>query len=271
MDERAILPAYEVLAIKYAETVRPAHDLFFRPAPTEGPGALDYYVWLIRGHGQCVLVDTGFGPTAASRRGRTLLRSPADVLMHLGCDSASLADVVLTHLHYDHAGDLGSYPQARFIVQNQEIAGATGRDMRHAVCNHAFDIENIVEIVRLVHDGRVHFVRGDTNLAPGISLHLLGGHTRGLQGVRVNTPRGWVMLASDGLHLYRNLQESNPFPVFLDLPRVLDAGEKALSLADSMEHLIPGHDPLIAQRFPSLVGMPYVFRVSAPPLDDHRN
>lgn len=260
------MPNYEILAIKYAEARRPAAELFLHPDPHESGGLLYYYVWLIRGEGRTILVDTGFGTAAAEARGRHLSRLPSEALEAIGIAAASIREVVITHLHYDHAGNLDSFPNARFYLQTREMAAATGPDMCHRLCRTAFAIDDVISMVRHVYADRVTFVEGDHVLGNGIGLHLLGGHTRGLQGVLVRTKRGAVMLASDALHLYRNLGDANPFPIFVDLPGVLEAGRRALSLADSGDHLIPGHDPLVLAHFPAMPGMDDIAIVSEPPL-----
>jgi len=259
-------PDYEVLAIRYAEAFRPVADLFMRPAPDLPPTCrIDYFVWLVRGGGRTILVDTGFGPRAAAKRGRTLLRNPADALRLLGVAAEEVSDIVLTHLHYDHAGNLSLFPNARFHLQVREMEGATGPDMAFAPCRAAFDVEDVTAMVRHVFAERVVFVDGDHDLAPGIGLHWLGGHTRGLQAVRVHTQRGWVVLGSDALHFYRNLSEANPFPGLVDLPGILAAGRKALALADSGDHLIPGHDPLVLTLFPPHPDVADVAMLNLPP------
>ncbi|CAN5448493.1 N-acyl homoserine lactonase family protein [soil metagenome] len=259
-----MLPTYELLAIRYATAHLSPDHIFLRADPHEVAGPIDYFVWLIRGEGRTILVDTGFGPEQAAARGRTLLRSPAEALAALGVPADTIDTVVLTHLHYDHAGNIAMFPNANFIVQAGEIAGATGRDMQAPICRAAFAVEDVLEMIRRLFADRARLVEGDTELAPGITLHLLGGHTRGLQGVRVHTERGWVMLASDALHFYANLTRANPFPVLVDLPGVILAGRKALALAGSLDKLIPGHDPAVTKLYPEHTEVADVFDLSAP-------
>jgi glyoxylase-like metal-dependent hydrolase (beta-lactamase superfamily II) len=97
----------------------------------------------------------------------------------------------------------------------------------------------------------VRFHDGDVELFPGISLHLIGGHTMGLQVVRVATRRGWVVLASDASHFYANMEQIRPFPIVWSVADMVDGYAKLRSLADSPAHIIPGHDPLVMQRYPA--------------------
>lgn len=245
------LPWHEVYALRYATVDRVASENFLhRPAAPDAPMPMDYFVWLVRGGGRTVVVDTGFGEEAAARRRRRLLQSPAAGLAALGVEASSVEEVIVTHLHYDHAGQLGLFPRARIHVQDDEVAFATGRSMTHGTIRGAFDGEDVVALVRHVYAGRVRFHDGDATLAPGITLHRVGGHTRGLQVVRVSTERGWVVLASDATHFRANLESRNPFPIFVDLPAVLDGYDRLLELASSPDHVVPGHDPEVLRRYP---------------------
>jgi glyoxylase-like metal-dependent hydrolase (beta-lactamase superfamily II) len=114
--------------------------------------------------------------------------------------------------------------------------------------------------------GRVQFHDGDDEIAPGISLHKVGGHTRGMQIVRVATARGWVVLGSDTAHFYANLEPGRPFPILDDLPAYVEAQRTALRLASSPQHFIPGHDPLVLARYPSAgAGLEGVARLDLAP------
>jgi glyoxylase-like metal-dependent hydrolase (beta-lactamase superfamily II) len=106
-------------------------------------------------------------------------------------------------------------------------------------------------MVRKIFTGRVQFHNGDGEIAPGITVHKVGGHTRGMQIVRVSTQRGWVVLGSDSAHFYANLEPGRPFPIFDDLAAYVEAQHTALKLASSPQHFIPGHDPLVLARYPN--------------------
>jgi glyoxylase-like metal-dependent hydrolase (beta-lactamase superfamily II) len=97
----------------------------------------------------------------------------------------------------------------------------------------------------------VRFHHGDEEIAPGVSLHLIGGHTMGMQAVRVKTRRGWVVLASDASHFYANMEETRPFPIVYSVADMVDGYRKLRALADSPAHLIPGHDPMVMERYPA--------------------
>ena len=240
---------YEVFALRYATVERRPAENFISPDPHDGPFSMDYFVWAIRGEGRTIVVDTGFGAAAAEKRGRTLLRPPREALAALGIDCSEVEDVVITHLHYDHAGNLADFPKARFHLQDAEVAYATGRLMRHDMLRHAYDVEDVVSMVRRVYAGRVVFHDGEAEIAPGISLHRIGGHTKGLQAVRVATARGNVVLASDATHFYANIRGRDPFPIVVDVAAMLEGYETLERLADSPDHIVPGHDPEVMRRY----------------------
>ena len=246
---------YEVYAIKYAHHMRKASENFIGGDPHDGPMPLDYFVWLIRGGGREVVVDTGFSAAMARKRGRDHLRCPAEALRLLQCDPSSVKDVVITHLHYDHVGNFDLFPAATLHLQDVEMQYATGRHMGEERHRFAYEVEEVVGMVRRVYEKRVHFHDGDEEIAPGISLHLIGGHTMGMQSVRVATRRGWVVLASDASHFYANMEQTRPFPIVFSVDDMVSGYEKLRSLAASPGHVIPGHDPLVMQRYPAVKGL----------------
>jgi len=260
---------YEVYALRYAtlpEQRSPQNFLGGDPHDVAMP--LDYFVWLIRSPERVVVVDTGFDRETAAKRGRTHLRCPGETLRRLGVDPDAVRDVVVTHLHYDHCGNHALFPHARFHVQDREMAYATGRCMTHGGLRAPFEADDVVEMVRKVFAGRVVFHDGAKVLAPGIEVHRVGGHTDGLQIVRVWTQRGWVVLASDASHFYANMEEERSFPLVYNVGDMIEGFRTAYRLADGPDHVVPGHDPLVMRRYPA--ANPYLegvaVRLDADPL-----
>jgi glyoxylase-like metal-dependent hydrolase (beta-lactamase superfamily II) len=244
------IPQYEVYAVKYAHHARRKAENFIGGDPHDGPMPLDYFVWLIRGAGRQILVDTGFSAAMAAKRQRNHIRCPTEGLRLLNVDSNNIEDVVITHLHYDHVGNFDLFPAATLHLQDLEMNYATGRHMAQPVFNGAYEVEDVVGMVRRVYAGRVRFHDGDAEIAPGVSAHLIGGHTMGLQVVRVATRRGWVVIASDASHFYANMEQVRPFPIVYSVADMVQGYGRLRALADSPAHIIPGHDPLVLERYP---------------------
>jgi glyoxylase-like metal-dependent hydrolase (beta-lactamase superfamily II) len=243
---------YEVFAIKYAELAREArgnfvdgdsHDVSDMP--------LDYFVWVVRNDQRTIVVDTGFSQAMAAQRGRTITNPVVEGLKAIGTDLASVRDVVISHLHYDHCGNDELFPEAQYHLQDAEMEYATGRSMCHHGVAHAFEASDVARMVHRVFDGRVTFHDGDEELAPGVSLHKLGGHTKGLQVVRVETANGPVVLASDASHFYAHFEQQRVFPVLFNIADVLEGYKKLTRLAGPGRRIVPGHDPLVLKRYPA--------------------
>ena len=245
---------YEILAIKYAERLnRTRAESFIMADDHASPHPMDYFIWVVRNAQRTIIVDTGFDAVEADKRGRALLRSPAEGLALLGIDPAGIDDVVITHLHYDHAGTLGAFPNARFHLQAAEMAFATGPCMCQPYLRFPFTAEHVCDMVRNVYSGRVVFYDGDAEVAPGITAHKIGGHSRGLQALRVMTSVGPVVLASDAAHYYETFELAKPFILVVDVEDMLKGYGTLVKLADGdARRVIPGHDPLVLKRYPAL-------------------
>ena len=105
--------------------------------------------------------------------------------------------------------------------------------------------------MRLNYARRVMFYDGDAELAPGLTIHAAGGHSAGLQFVRVRTRRGFVVLASDVSHFYENMASERPFTTALHIGEMLEGFDKLLALAPDESHIVPGHDPLVMKLYPA--------------------
>jgi glyoxylase-like metal-dependent hydrolase (beta-lactamase superfamily II) len=244
---------YEIMAIKYAEfTNRRRYESFLMADDHAAPHPIDYFVWVVRNANRILLVDCGFEAAEGAKRGRQVARAPAAALEMVGVPASRVEQLIVTHLHYDHAGTLGAFPNARFHLQAAEMAYATGPCMCHDYLRYPFTADHVCEMVRHVYSGRVMFHDGDGEVAPGVTVHRIGGHSRGLQCVRVMTAAGPVVLASDSSHFYENFEKGKVFPLQVDVENTLKGYARLKALAASPRHVVPGHDPLVLQRYPAL-------------------
>jgi len=245
------LPEYEVFALRYATRAARRRDHFIGGDPHDGPMPMDYYTWVALGPAGAYVIDTGFTAEMAAERKRTFLRCPVDGLKLLGVDARDVRDVILTHMHYDHVGNFHKFPNARFHLQEREMAFATGKYMRYPRIGHSYHVDDVVGMVRLNFKGRVEMHTGELEVAPGITLHPAPGHSDGLQVVRVHTRRGWLVLASDATHYYENMATNRPFSTAFHIGQMIDAYRILEKLAPSGRHIVPGHDPYVMQEYPA--------------------
>lgn len=244
---------FELFALRYARHTGRRHgDNFLGSGDFhESNSDLEYFVWIARRPDRLFLIDTGFAHDAAKARGRELLRLPAEGIRLLGVDPDEVEDIVITHLHYDHAGTLNAFPRARFHVQDAEAAYATGRCMCHKMLRIPFSEGDVQAMVKKVFAYRCEFHDGADELAPGITVHKIGGHSKGLQCVRVKTKRGYVVVASDCCHLYSHMDEGRVFPITYSIGDTLEGYRTLLKLASSRHHFVPGHDPEVMKLYPA--------------------
>jgi glyoxylase-like metal-dependent hydrolase (beta-lactamase superfamily II) len=247
-----------VYAIRYARRDAGSAEHFYGHDPHDAPMPMDYFLWVAIGDAGAVVVDAGFTPETARERGREIVCDPVDVLARLGVAAADVRDVVLTHLHYDHTGNLSAFPRARFWVQDAELGFWTGRHAGRGELGAIVTPGDVVELVRLNFAGRVAFVDGDGEVAPGITVHHVGGHAPGLQVVLADTAAGPVLLASDASHFYANLEQDRPYAIVHSLPGMYAAFDRVRALAARGPRpalVVPGHDPLVMARHPAAPGL----------------
>ncbi|MCY4336966.1 MAG: N-acyl homoserine lactonase family protein [Litoreibacter sp.] len=242
---------WQVHALKYAErNARTRADSFIFDDNHDAPHAMDYFIWVLRRGDEVILVDTGYDSEEAAARDRPIQMDPREALKPLGLKAEDITQLIITHLHYDHAGGLHLFPNATIHLQAAEMAFATGPCMCHGVLKMPFTADHVCEAVKRVYSGRCVFHEGEGEVAEGVTVHCLGGHSRGLQAVRVRTEAGWLCLASDATHYYENVFEKKPFPIVVDLEDMMRGFARLHELASSPQLIIPGHDPLVRELFP---------------------
>jgi glyoxylase-like metal-dependent hydrolase (beta-lactamase superfamily II) len=242
---------YQIYAVRYAHHRRMSSENFLGGDPHDVPMPLDYFVWAVVNADRTVILDTGFDEAMGRKRGREFLRPPGDGLKAIGVDPATVQDVVISHMHYDHAGNNDLFPNATYHLQDREMAFCTGRCMCHPQLRRSFEPEDVSAMVRRLFAGKVQFHDGVDEIAPGITVHHVGGHTVGLQVMRVKTERGWVVLAADASHFYANFEEMRAYATVYNVGDMLEGFSAVKRLASSPKHVIPGHDPLVLERYPA--------------------
>jgi glyoxylase-like metal-dependent hydrolase (beta-lactamase superfamily II) len=223
------------------------HDMHDAPMP------IDYNVWIVENARRRFLVDLGFSVESARARGRTLIHDPVAALERVGVAPEGVTDIVISHMHVDHAGNIERFPNATVHVQDTEVGFVTGRCMHEDVLRYPYELEDVLNIMRKNWGKQLAFHDGDDALFPGATLHFLPGHAPGLQAVRVRTPRGYVLLASDGSHFYPNAYNLSPFRITVSAPDSIASYRKMFALTEGPDFFIPGHDPKVRAIYPKLV------------------
>jgi glyoxylase-like metal-dependent hydrolase (beta-lactamase superfamily II) len=244
----------EIIIVRYGTRQTSKSECYYNFRAYREPDAemtMDYFFWIFRSAGQTIVIDTGFSPEAALARKRQPLVRPADALARLGIDPLQVKLLVLTHAHYDHAGNLGLYPNAQIVMSRREFE-FWGTEMgKRAQYAHHIDPLDIERIQALHREGRITLLDAPRNtLIPGIELHEIGGHTPGQLAVVVEMPEGPVILASDAIHYYEELDQDRPFAVLDSLADMYRGYEQIREWLQRPGALvIPGHDPDVMNRF----------------------
>jgi glyoxylase-like metal-dependent hydrolase (beta-lactamase superfamily II) len=264
-----VLPArdsarYDVIAVRYGTRLTTKSDVFLHYGlygePDE-PTQMDYFFWVLRGAGRTILVDCGFNERSGARRGRTMLCPPVTALRRLGIDPAGVTLLIVTHAHYDHIGNLDQFPAAEVLMSAAEFdfwTGPLGDRPLFATSSEASDIDAL----RRARDaGRLRLLPSPTagaapapqDVADGVGVLEVGGHTPGQLVVLASTADGEAVLASDALHYYDEARLDRPFAHVADLPAMYRGFELLRGLAaDPARYLVAGHDPEVMRRFPAL-------------------
>jgi glyoxylase-like metal-dependent hydrolase (beta-lactamase superfamily II) len=249
-----------VTAVRYGTLETTLSDVYYRYSAygePDGPARMDYFFWIVRDadDGETILVDTGFHPAAARRRGRACLIEPAAAMAALGITPDSGARILLTHLHYDHIGNLDVLPDAELLVPAVELDFWLGPLGRRGQFADAVEPPELDRLRAAVEEGRVRRLVGGEELADGVHAVHLGGHSPGQMALVVFGTGDPVVLASDAVHFYEEYERDRPFAVIADLAEVYEGYDTLRELSGAPgSHMVPGHDPAVMQRYPAVEG-----------------
>ena len=243
-------PAWRVYAIRYATV--PAFPVRYLVTGADTTRTIDIAMmcWLLDGGpGRHVLVDAGFYRQKFLDEWKPAgFLKPSDAVARAGVTADSITDVIISHVHWDHLDGADLFPNARIWIQDEEYAhhvGANGMPLDPAI-----DTLDAAMLARLDASGRVKRVLGDGwEILPGLTAYTGGKHTFASQYVGVHTAKGTVIVASDNLYLYENLERHRPIAQTLDSTSNLAAQARMKRLAASPRLIVPGHDPAVFTRF----------------------
>jgi glyoxylase-like metal-dependent hydrolase (beta-lactamase superfamily II) len=257
-----VTPSYRVLAVQYAERETTLSDAYYRWSTygePDGPLALSYYFWVLEPlHAPTsppIVLDCGFEPLRGERLGRRCLCPPAEALARLGIDPAAVEVLVISHIHWDHVGNLQLFPNARMPVARAELEFWTSDPVaqRPQFAAHA-DPDAIEYLRRAAASDRVELLEDRAEVAPGITAIRVGGHAAGQLIFEVAGEHGPIVLASDAIHYDYELERERPFGIFVDLADMYRGYATLREYASTGAVVVPGHDPAVMGRFAPLDG-----------------
>lgn len=250
----------EVIIVKHGELVQSRSMAFLNsgdelPDP-HGAITVAYYFWVIRTGTRTIVVDTGFDSKVAERRGRTVLISVPDALDALGIDPDDAVDLVLTHGHYDHIGNVSWFRNARVHMSQSEYAFWSLPADTSPEHQELVEASELASLDRLRDDGQLILMDRELDLADGVRVLFGPGHTPGELMVRATTSDGVVLLTSDAVHFEEELEHSRPFRVMDDLAATHRTYSyiRHLVASGDVDHVLTGHDNAVSLRHRALVG-----------------
>lgn len=246
---------YEVVAIRMGTRRSSKGEVYLNFGLYGEPDAavdVDYFFWVLRNEERVVVVDTGFSEQGGEKRGRTMLIRPDEALARLDIDPAEVSDLILTHGHYDHIGNIDLFPNSRIHMASSEYGFWTS-PMADRVQFSYYSEEREVRLLREARaEGRLRVFEDELEPFPGVRISRVGGHTPGQAMVYVDSPGGTVLLASDALHFYEELERDMPFTAVCDLPAMYRAFERIRSERGTVyELLVAGHDRRVLEDYPA--------------------
>ncbi|WP_293697387.1 N-acyl homoserine lactonase family protein [uncultured Agrococcus sp.] len=217
----------------------------------DAPIGMDYFFWVIHTADGPILVDTGFSTEGGERRARTFLTHPKDAFESLGLTAESRPEVLVTHAHYDHIGNLDAFPKSRVTIAAAELEFWTSGMEHRRQFHHSVEDAELAELRSVRDEGRIRTFENEIEIADGVRMLRVGGHTPGQSIVLVDTAEGTVALASDAVHYYEEYEQDFPFAFVADLPAMYAAFDLLhdLEATGRVQHVVSGHDPSTLDRF----------------------
>jgi glyoxylase-like metal-dependent hydrolase (beta-lactamase superfamily II) len=247
-------PTYEIYALSYGTYPGFPVSALVAGADKERKIDLQMMIWLLKGPGgKNILVDTGcYHENVVKGKGLKNLIKASEAVTKLGLSPADITDVIITHMHWDHADGMDLFPNAKIWIQKDEYAYYTGAAWQQGGKHGGIEPDDVMTIVRLNTAGKVNLVDGDDReIIDGIKVYTGGRHTFASQYVGVRTSGGTAIIASDNMYLYENLEKHAAIAQTFDAESNLKAQDRMRQLASRPELIVPGHDPLVFVKFPT--------------------
>lgn len=244
---------YEVYAVRFAKS--PGDLVSDYVAGADARRRMDgvYMFWLLKGtDGRIALVDAGFHRNKFMPRWKPVdFVRPSDALRRARVKPEDVHDIIVTHVHWDHLDGADLFPRALVWMQKAEYEYYV--DFAGGTPHRTIDPDDAAMLFSMKRAGRVRLIDGDAReIFEGVTTYTGGKHTYASQYVAVRTRSGTVVLASDNVYVYENLDKHMAIAQTLDPAANLRAQERMLSIASDRRFVIPGHDAQVFVRFPTV-------------------
>jgi len=244
---------YEVYALSYGTYPGFPVSALIGGADKNRKIDLQMMIWLLKGsNGKRILVDTGcYRDTIAQLKGIKNFIKPSDTLVKVGLSANDITDVIVSHMHWDHADGIDLFPNAKIWIQKAEYDYYTGAAWQPGGKHGGIEPDDVLTLVRLNTQQKVNLIDGDDReIIDGIRVYTGGRHTFASQYVGVHTDNGTVVIASDNMYLYENLEKHAPIAQTFDADSNIKAQDRMRQIASRPDLIIPGHDPEVFVKFP---------------------
>jgi glyoxylase-like metal-dependent hydrolase (beta-lactamase superfamily II) len=246
-------PKYEIYGIRYATLKDFSVAGLVAGADKSRKMDIAMMIWLIKGDGHNILFDCGFYRDQFMKQWHPAdYERPSVALERAGLKADDITDVIISHIHWDHADGFDLFPKAKIWIQKDELEYYAG-EAWEGHKRTAADPDDLLGLIKLNTQGKVGLVHGDAQeILPGIICYLGGKHTYASQYIGVNTAAGTVILASDNVYLNENIEKHVPIAATLDPESNLKAQDRMKDLAASPKLILAGHDPAVMKNFPEV-------------------
>ena len=247
------LPIYQIYAVKFAGPFpRPMAKVLWN-TDWDKETYTNYYLWIVKGNGEIVLVDGGVTPLLAQEMKLEGYVNPVKVLMRIGIDASQIKKLIITNMNFDHINGLELFPNATIYVQEREFNFWVKDPIAQ---KHPFlmmsDPTGNAYLAKLEGTERLILLHGDQEILPGIEVLLAPGHSPGLQVVAVNTAKGRAIVGSDCAHIFKNYEKEIPSCFIIDMIAWMKTYDMLKAKVPSLDLLFPGHDAKMLTDYPKV-------------------